>query len=273
MSTYVIGDVQGCFVELQRLLEVISFQETRDNLWFVGDLINRGPNNLEVMNLIMSLPNANCVLGNHDLHFLAIAAGQQTQKQSDTVDDLLNSAHLDAIVGYLRHQPLIHYDEDEQLVIVHAGLPPQLSIDKCLELAAEVEKTLQGDDYQEFLSAMYGNEPAVFADHLTGMTRLRVITNCFTRLRYCTANGEMELTHKADIKPDGYLPWFSFDRDDKLKIVFGHWAALGGVANASFVHAVDTGCVWGRELSAIRLEDNEWFSVPATERIGAGNLR
>ncbi len=262
MSTYVIGDVQGCFQELEQLLNRIGPGE-EDELWFVGDLVNRGPENREVMDLVLSLPNANCVIGNHDFHFLAVAEGLQTQKRSDTMDDLLESPNLEDYIEYFRHRPLLHHDVAKDVVIVHAGLPPQLDIQTCKNLANEVETCLQSKDYRKFLVAMYGNEPARFTDDLMGMERLRVITNCLARIRYCTKDGDLELDHKADIQPEGFAPWFSFGRDDNLTVVFGHWAALGGKADAGFVRAVDTGCVWGRELSAIKLEDETWFSVPA----------
>lgn len=262
MSTYVIGDVQGCFRELDALLTKLG-AGSEDNLWFVGDLVNRGPRNREVMDLVMSLPNTNCVLGNHDFHFLAVAEGLQTQNRADTLDDLLHSPRLGDYVHYLRFRPLIYHDEARQTVIVHAGLPPQLDIHRCMSLAAEVETCLQSNDYREFLAAMYGNKPARFSEELTGMDRLRVITNYFARIRYCTRQGDLELEHKGNNQPEGYLPWFNFGRDDDVKVIFGHWAALEGVADASFVRAIDTGCVWGRELTAIRLEDDARFSVPA----------
>ena len=261
MSTYAIGDVQGCYEELRELLEVIDYSPTKDELWFVGDMINRGPQNAEVLDLIMSLPNVRCVLGNHDLHFLAIALKQQTQKRGDTLDDLLCSPKLPAYIEYLCSLPLLHHDTTRNIVLVHAGLPPQMSVSKCLDLAEEVEHVMRTPARTVFLKAMYGNEPAIWHEHLQGMDRLRVITNYFTRLRYCTADGQLDLIHKTDIQPPGFSPWFSFPRSDDIHILFGHWAALNGKVSATFVTALDTGCVWGRELTAVRLEDQAIFKT------------
>lgn len=266
MSTYVVGDVQGCLEELELLLKKVGFSESEDHLWLVGDLINRGPDNTGVLDLLMALPNITCVLGNHDLHFLAVAMGQQTQKKSDTLSDLLDNPRLDHYAEFLRRLPLIHYDEARDIAMVHAGLPPQFDTQRCLKLAREVEDTLQSDDYIEFLSAMYGNEPSNWHEDLRGMDRLRVITNYFTRLRFCRADGEIELLHKTDIAPSGYAPWFSFPRPDGTKILFGHWAALEGEADTEYAVALDTGCVWGRTLTAYRLEDESFFSVEAQTR-------
>ena len=263
MSTFVIGDVQGCFDELQKLLELINYRSGTDTLWFVGDLVNRGPRNKEVLDLVMSEPNVTCVLGNHDLHFLAVATGQQSVKRSDTIHDLLDSPRLDEYIGYLRHLPMLKYVESEHLVLVHAGIPPQIPVDTCLKMASEVEAILQSDHYPAFLAAMYGNEPAIWHDGLAGMDRLRMITNYFTRMRYCTFEGELELTHKADIQPDGFAPWFSFQRSDHLRVIFGHWAALNGHTGVDFAIPLDTGCVWGRSLTAMRLEDDSFYSVEA----------
>jgi len=263
MSTYAVGDIQGCYAALCRLLEQVNFDPAEDRLWLVGDLINRGPDNAAVLELVMSLPDTVAVLGNHDLHFLAIALGQQRIMRSDTISDLLTHPRLDEFVDYLRHLPLIHSASEENLVMVHAGLPPQLDVETCVKLAGEVECILRSDDHPAYFSAMYGNEPDTWNDSLTGMDRLRHITNFLTRIRYCTAKGKLELTHKADIEPEGYAPWFSFDRPDDVHILFGHWAALEGAADADFVTALDTGCVWGRDLTAIRIEDRQLFSVGA----------
>ncbi len=266
MSTYVIGDIQGCFQELESLLKKVDYVESTDAIWCVGDMINRGPENVAVLELLMSLPNAQCVLGNHDLHFLAIALGRQTQKRGDTLDDLLSQPDLDRYVAYLLEQPLIHYDAASNTAMVHAGIPPQFDIETSLKLAGEVERTLRSGNPGEFLTAMYGNEPASWSPALSGMDRLRLITNYFTRLRFCQPDGTIELTHKTDIAPIGFDPWFSFPRDDDLRILFGHWAALEGRVDSDFAVALDTGCVWGRELTALRLEDQQLISVPARAR-------
>lgn len=264
MSTYVIGDVQGCYEELSRLLELIRLDTATDELWLVGDLINRGPDNCSVLDLLMGLSNVQAVLGNHDLHFLAIEAGFQKPHRSDTIKDLLDSPQREAYVDFLLTLPLLHVDRSKNAVLVHAGLPPQLTVDECLRLADEVETCLKSEQRNDFYSAMYGNEPACWNEKLTGMSRLRVITNYFTRIRYCTAEGTMELTHKADVAPDGYAPWFQFPRSDAFAVLFGHWAALEGKSGVEFAIPLDTGCVWGRRLTALRLEDHQFFSVEAT---------
>lgn len=263
MSTYVFGDIQGCHRELCNLLDKVKYDSASDELWFVGDMINRGPDNAGVLDLIMSLPNVKCVLGNHDLHFLAVALGKQRQFRSDTLSDLLDHPKLADYLEYLRHLPLTHLDKERGVVMVHAGLPPQLDTETCCELGREVESMLQSDEHPDYFTAMYGNEPATWDPSLTGMDRLRHITNFITRIRYCTADGRLELTHKKDIAPDGFEPWFSFPRPDSYHVLFGHWAALEGVAEPGFVTALDTGCVWGRDLTAMRLEDRQLFTVPA----------
>jgi len=263
MSTYAIGDVQGCYQELCRLLEKISFGPT-DELWLLGDLINRGPENAAVLDLAMSEPNINAILGNHDLHFLAVATGQQTLKRQDTLSDLINSTRRKDYIEYLRHRPLHHFtDMGSPALMVHAGVPAGFSIEKIDQLSNEVTATLQSDNFESFLGAMYGNTPSIWSDALTGHDRLRVTTNYLTRLRYCNEAGKMELTHKSEVQPDGYAPWFSFPRTDELKVYFGHWAALEGKCPAEFAIAIDTGCVWGGELTAIRLDDHEITAVSA----------
>ena len=263
MSTYVIGDVQGCFRELQQLLVHIHFNENTDELWFAGDLINRGPNNLETLEFVMSLPKVKTVLGNHDLHFLAIAAGVQKTSKSDTLNDLLQSEKLPAITEWMRYLPLTHFDEKFDCFLVHAGLPPIWKIQDAICYATEVETILQSNDHKEFFAQMYGNLPNTWHEGVENWDRLRLITNYLTRLRYCTVDGMMELTHKADIQPDGYAPWFSFRRPDSATILFGHWAAIEGITHQRNMIAVDTGCVWGRRLTAYRLDDQQLFSVPA----------
>ena len=259
-----IGDVQGCAMELADLLNSIGFKPQQDSAWFLGDLVNRGPNNLEVINLIRALPNTKVVLGNHDLHFLAVAVGSQSAGQGDTLADLMHASDLPDIIDWLRQQPLAYLNEAHNCLLVHAGIPPIWSIQTSLARAREVEATLKGPNYVEFLAQMYGNEPAIWSENLTGMPRLRLITNYLTRLRYCTAAGELELLSKTDESPSGFAPWFRYPRPDpKTKILFGHWAALNGKTGDDAFIALDTGCVWGRSLSAMRLNDGKIFSVPA----------
>ena len=264
MSTYVFGDIQGCFDELQTLLDDVQYDASRDRLWFVGDLINRGSKNLETLNFIIAQENAVVVLGNHDLHFLACATGNKQPTRKDTFSDVLASPDLPAIIKWLRCKPLIHHEPDLGFTMVHAGLPPHWNIDLCLKRSAEVERCLQGDDYDSFFQHMYGNDPDSWSDTLSGMPRLRMITNYFTRMRFATAEGQLELTHKTTKQPDGYSPWFNFfPASSSTKLLFGHWAALEGVTGNASAIALDTGCVWGRHLTALRLEDQRFFSTPA----------
>lgn len=266
MSTYVFGDIQGCFDEFMSLLERINFNSGRDRLWFVGDLVNRGPKNLQTIDFIMGLPDTVIVLGNHDLHFLSVATGNSAPKRQDTLDDLLISPSLDAIVTWLRQQPLVYHDHEFDVTMVHAGLPSIWDIGTSLERAAEVSGTLQSKDFNTFLEAMYGNDPARWTDRLVGMDRLRAITNYFTRMRFCQADGTLDLDSKTDIAPVGFAPWFSFPGPALSRpIYFGHWAAIEGITTDPNAIALDTGCVWGRTLTAIRIEDGKRFSVPALQ--------
>lgn len=271
MSTYVFGDLQGCYDEFQQLLEQTEFNPNEDQLWFTGDLVNRGPKNLETLQFIMDLDNPVIVLGNHDLHFLAVATGTHDPVSLDTIDDLLSSHQLPEIIDWMRRQPLLqhdeklHHDKKTGFLMVHAGVPPHWNLPTCLARAREVESVLSGPDYRAFLEVMYGNEPSQWDDHLQGIDRLRIITNYFTRLRYCTEAGDLELTHKTSIRPKGYSPWFEFPRPEQEdnSILFGHWAAIEGVTGNPGIIALDTGCVWGRSLTALRLEDGALFSTPA----------
>ena len=264
MATYAVGDIQGCYAELAKLLEVIRFDPATDRLWLVGDLVNRGSDSLAVLRLVKSLGTAAVtVLGNHDLHLLAVAAGHGRLHPSDTLDEILSAQDGSELLGWLRQQKLLHVENDH--VLVHAGLLPQWTVAQALQLANEVEAELRRPDYADFLSRMYGNRPAVWDDTLQGSDRLRVITNALTRLRICSPQGEMEFKFKGvpEQIPAGYLPWFAVperaSRD--ATVVCGHWSALGLRVQPRLI-ALDTGCLWGGELSAIRLEDRQLFQVP-----------
>ena len=263
MSTFVVGDIQGCYQELNDLLDKISFDTASDQLWVAGDLINRGPDNLKTINLLRQLPNTRIVLGNHDLHFLAVATTDRTPSRSDTLDDLVNDPQLDSITEWLRQQALAIYDNEFDLLVVHAGIPHIWSIQEAMGFAAEVEDVLRGEAHRSFFENMYGNEPVQLTPELSDLDRWRVITNYFTRLRFCGPQGELELTTKTDIAPSGFAPWFDYPRSEPTRILFGHWAAIEGKTSSPQFVALDTGCVWGRSLSALRLEDNKLFSVPA----------
>ena len=261
MSTYAIGDVQGCYDPLCRLLEKIAFDPARDELWFVGDLVNRGPESWHTLRFIRSLgEQAIVVLGNHDLHLLAVAAGARKPHREDTLDGILHAADREELLAWLRDRKLMHAARG--YAMVHAGLLPQWDIPRALQLASEVETALRGEHHQAFFHNMYGNTPTAWSEALGGQARLRTITNAMTRLRLCTPEGEMEFGHKTGLEdaPAGYMPWFDVPgrASSGTTLVCGHWAALG-LMMRSDVLAIDTGCVWGRELTAVRLEDRELF--------------
>lgn len=258
MATYAIGDVQGCYDELRKLLELIEFDLANDRLWFVGDLVNRGPHSLEVLRFVKGLGDAAVtVLGNHDLHLLAVAHHNPMHRDKDhTLEHILEANDRDELLDWLRLQPLMHRDEGLGYCMVHAGLPPQWDIPTALARAAELEAVLRGPGFHDFLHDMYGDNPDCWTDSLQGIDRLRFITNCFTRLRYCTPEGKYKLREKGPLgsQPEGYLPWFDLpnrvSRDER--IIFGHWSTLGYQAHNN-VWSIDTGCLWGGSLTALRL--------------------
>lgn len=265
MSTYAFGDIQGCYDELQALLELIQFDPTRDTLWFAGDLVNRGPKSLETLRFIRSLgKSAVTVLGNHDLHLMACAHG--IKKVKGSLAAILEADDCDELLNWLAQQPLVHHSKSLNYTMVHAGIPPIWSVKKSLKLSSEVESVLQSDQRQHFFEHMYGDQPDCWDNELSGMTRLRVITNYFTRMRFCNDQGQLELQTKetADKWPEGFKPWFSFDSEKHLgsRIIFGHWAALQGKTESNQFIGLDTGCVWGGSLTAFRLEDQAFFSLP-----------
>jgi bis(5'-nucleosyl)-tetraphosphatase (symmetrical) len=261
MAIYAVGDIQGCYAELQQLLEQICFDPAQDQLWLVGDLVNRGPDSLQVLRLVKSLgDSAITVLGNHDLHLLAVSEGAAELHRSDTLDEVLGASDRDELLFWLRQQRLLHIEGNN--VLVHAGLLPQWSIKQAASLAHEVEGILRGGDYATFLARMYGNSPHNWDNELTGYKRLRVIINALTRMRLCTPQGEMEFKFKGEVGniPAGYLPWFEVPerKSRKATVIFGHWSALGLKVMPNII-ALDTGCLWGGPLTAIRLEDRQIF--------------
>jgi bis(5'-nucleosyl)-tetraphosphatase (symmetrical) len=263
MAIYAVGDIQGCYVELMQLLEKICFDPASDTLWLVGDLVNRGPESLQVLRLVRSLGEAAItVLGNHDLHLLAVACGVDKLHRGDTLDEILKAPDRDDLLTWLRHQRMLHVEGE--YVLVHAGLLPGWTVDQAQKLAHEIEAALQNDNYVDFLSHMYGNLPYAWEDALTGYARLRVITNALTRMRICTERGKMEFAFKAELHniPEGYRPWFdiSVRKSAQATIVFGHWSALGLMVKSNAI-ALDTGCLWGGPLTAIRLEDRKIIQV------------
>lgn len=270
MATYAIGDIQGCFEALALLLDRINYDAARDRLWFVGDLVNRGPESLKTLRFVKSLGDtAVTVLGNHDLHLLTVAAGFAKTHRGDTLDDILGAPDREELLVWLRRQKLMHHDEG--FAMVHAGLLPQWSIARALELAREVEIILAGPDYLEMLNTLYGNTPDRWDDRLAGHERVRVVVNAMTRIRLCTAAGHMEFRHKSAPRnmPKGFVPWYAVTgrASAGYPVIFGHWSTLG-LHESSDVIALDSGCLWGNALSAIRLSDRKIFQVSCKDMAG-----
>jgi bis(5'-nucleosyl)-tetraphosphatase (symmetrical) len=264
MTTYAIGDVQGCHAALEALLQHIGFSASRDRLWFVGDLVNRGPQSAAVLRFVRDLgERAVVALGNHDIHLIASAAGLARRRTDDTFDDVLAAPDRDALIDWLRFRPMLHAEDD--YCLVHAGLLPSWPVAQAQDLAAEVEHELRVKRYREFLAELYGSRPAAWSDALTGMDRLRVIVNAMTRMRFVSADGVMEFATKGETAkaPPGFMPWFDVpgraSRDRTL--VTGHWSALGLRMRPDLL-ALDTGCVWGGALTAVRLEDRRVYQLP-----------
>jgi bis(5'-nucleosyl)-tetraphosphatase (symmetrical) len=271
MAVYAIGDVQGCCDPLRRLLDLLRFDPAADRLWLVGDLVNRGPHSVEVLRLVRGLGDrAVVVLGNHDLTLLAVAAGQVKPKRKDTFHTILDAPDQGELLDWLRRCPLLHHDPALGFTMVHAGLPPQWDLALAQRCAAEVETTLRGPLYEDFLARMFGSEPRCWRNDLIGYDRLRFTINALTRMRFCTADGILSFSEKGPpgSQEPGLLPWFAAPRrhNADLHIVFGHWAALG-YYRAPGIYALDSGCVWGNRLTAIRLDEPgaPVWSVPAVD--------
>lgn len=269
MATYAVGDIQGCYHELEEMLELVRFDSATDQLWLVGDLVNRGADSLSVLRLVKSMgDSAITVLGNHDLHLLAVAAGVAELHHSDTLDEILAAPDREELLTWLRQQRMLHVQDN--FVLLHAGLLPEWSVQQAQQLAHEVEQALRGPDYITVLEKMYGNTPHQWDDSLTGYARLRVITNALTRMRICTVQGEMQFKFKGepcDVPDKAYMPWFDVPQraSADATVVFGHWSALG-LINRPNVIALDTGCLWGGALTAIRLEDRKLFQVKCSKQ-------
>ena len=275
MATYAIGDVQGCRTALDELLGQIGFSASRDTLWFVGDLVNRGSESAAVLRFVRSLgTRATAVQGNHDLHLLAVAAGHAKPRADDTLDDVLTAPDRDALLDWLRQRPMLHVEGG--YAMVHAGLLPAWSITRACELAAEVEEALRAPTHRAFLAQLYGSKPEAWRDELRGADRLRVIVNAMTRMRYCTADGVMEFSVAGEPEKalPGYLPWFDAPGRRSLgtPIVCGHWSALGLRLTPDLL-ALDTGCVWGGRLTAVRLEDRRVFQTVCAPPAGRARAR
>ena len=275
MATFAIGDVQGCFEELEQLLGEIGFSPSRDRLWFVGDLVNRGPDSAAVVRFVRDLgERAVVVQGNHDLHLLALAAGHAKRRADDTFDDLLAAPDRDELLDWLRFRPMLHVEDE--YVMVHAGLLPSWSVAQAQDLAAEVEAELRSRRYRLFLAELYGSRPDAWDDSLRGMDRLRVIVNAMTRMRFCSADGVMELRVKGEVEqaPPGFMPWFEVPgrKMRGVPVICGHWSALGLKLKRDLL-ALDTACVWGGALTAVRLEDRRLFQVRCAQAADLARAR
>jgi len=265
MAHYVVGDIQGCHDEFRQLLDLIGFDRARDRLWLVGDLVNRGPDSLAVLRTVMSFGDAaTTVLGNHDLHLLIVAAGHRPAHREDTLDAILDAPDREQLLHWLRRRPLVVCEGGK--LLVHAGLLPSWTPEAAVRLSREVETVLGSDAQDEFLRALYGDEPARWDDALAGYDRLRVIVNACTRLRYCAADDTMALAEKRSPAhaPRGFAPWFAHPgrKSAGVSVFCGHWSALE-LMLAPNVAMLDSGCLWGGTLTAIRLDDGRVFQVPS----------
>ncbi len=255
MAIYAIGDIQGCFDDLLRLLDYIKFEPKEDQLWFVGDLVNRGPKSLETVRFVKSLgDSAITVLGNHDLHLLATACHQRLPRKKDTLSQFLQASDCDELLYWLRHQALFRYNDE--YCLLHAGLPPQWGFSRTKKMALKAEKVLRGPDHIDFFENMYGDYPNIWNTNLHGMEKIRFIVNCFTRIRYCEMDGRLDFKHSGAIgtQPRHLLPWFEVPnrKSANMKIIFGHWSTLGYYQGRN-CYAIDTGCLWGGQLTALKL--------------------
>ena len=255
MATYLIGDVHGCYDELVALLHQVEFNSKKDTLWLTGDLVARGPGSLDVLRYVKSLGDSvRLVLGNHDLHLLAVFAGISRNKPN-----------------WLRRQPLLQVDEEKKLVMAHAGITPQWDLQTAKDCARDVEAVLSSDSYPFFLDAMYGDMPNNWTPELTGLARLRFITNAFTRMRYCFPNGQLDMYSKESPEdaPAPLKPWFAIPGpvSEAYSIAFGHWASLEGKGTPEGIYALDTGCCWGGDLTCLRWEDKQYFVQPSNRHL------
>lgn len=266
MATYAIGDLQGCYDSLLRLLEKLNFDKENDTLWFAGDLVNRGPDSLSTLRFVKSLGDkAITVLGNHDLHLLAIAAKHKSTKDSG-LKDILNAHDSDELLNWLRLQPLLHHDSKLNFTMVHAGIYPSWSLKEAKKYANELEKVLRSKNYLDFILNMYGNLPEKWDENLNGWERLRFICNSFTRMRYCEMDGTLNFQSHGvpGTHPENTIPWFDIPQRKaaEQRILFGHWSTLGKIEKEN-TYALDTGCIWGGELTALRLDNDcpEYISI------------
>ena len=274
MSAYAIGDIQGCYSELQNLLNEINFDERRDELWFAGDLVNKGPKSLQTLRFVKALGvNAKITLGNHDLHLLAVAKNIQPLLKKDTIQEILAADDVEELIDWLKSRPLLITDDDLNFTAVHAGLPPQWSLENAKEFAKECELILQSEKINKLLAEMYGDTPNIWVNSLQDYAKQRFIINCFTRIRFCNSDGMLDFDTKVapGKQNTSLIPWYSLpNRKTKdNKIIFGHWSTVHIGNEKNFkqynVYPIDTGCLWGGRLTAMRLEDEKIFSVPSEE--------
>jgi len=272
MATYAIGDIQGCNAELTRLLDHLGFSATRDRLWLVGDLVNRGPDSLEVLRFVKGLgERAITVLGNHDLHLVMQSAGYGKVSGEDTLAPVLSAPDRDELLAWLRARPLFHVEDE--YAMVHAGLLPQWDVVQARDLSDETSAALTAPGYRDFLAHMWGSEPTAWRADLQGWDRLRVVVNAMTRMRFCTPEGVMEFRAPGakgppDRGPDGCLPWYEVPgrRSADHMLICGHWSALGFRREKNLL-ALDSGCLWGGCLTAVRLEDRRVFQLPCQRQV------
>ncbi|MFC0309447.1 bis(5'-nucleosyl)-tetraphosphatase (symmetrical) ApaH [Gallibacterium trehalosifermentans] len=271
MATYIVGDLQGCFDELQLLLQQVNFNPTQDKLYLVGDLVARGDKSLECLRFVKSLGSAaQTVLGNHDLHLLATAYGIKKVKEKDRVDAIFSAPDFADLIFWLRQQPLlIDRSKEQGFVITHAGISPEWDLATAKQCAHEVEQVLQNGDYQTLLAEMYGDQPDHWRPTLTGIERLRYSINVFTRMRFCFHNKRLEFACKRppQAAPDDLIPWFELQNPlyQQVNLLFGHWASLINYPTAKNIYPLDTGCVWGNKMTMLRWEDKQYFTQPAVK--------
>jgi bis(5'-nucleosyl)-tetraphosphatase (symmetrical) len=272
MATYAIGDIQGCFTQLQQLMKKINFNPKQDTIWFTGDLVNRGHESLSTLRLIKDLVERNqaiTILGNHDLHLLAVSANIRPLKSKDTFHDILEAPDVDDLLFWLRQQPLLYHDPELNYSMVHAGIPPHWTLKEALQYQKEVHQELKSKNYKKLLEHMYSDIPVPVDAMVSKWERYRVIIDYLTRMRFCTADGQLNLKIKGTLEeqPAGYYPWFRVPNriNQDERIIFGHWAALRGNVDDPNIYALDTGCIWGNCLTAMRLEDQKRFSISCKE--------
>ncbi len=281
MATYAVGDIQGCYTEFVALLDAVSFDPAHDRLWLLGDLVNRGPDSLAVMDLVMSLDQrTTIVLGNHDLHFLAIHYGGHPPVSGDTFHDLLAAPGVGRIAEWMRAQRFFHVDHTLGFAMAHAGILPGWSVRRAEGYSRELMAVLRGTEFRTYFRDLYGNVPDRFSEDLAGMDRWRILTNVFTRMRLIDGDAHLNFSHKGALAqaPAGQIPWYESITDElrSKRLLFGHWAALEGHTGRDDIIALDTGCVWGRDLTALCLETGELTRIPAGSRrdreLGGGSV-